>query len=89
MDTIFLGNDDQKNLVGSKFSKFCSLCRLGLHSHHTIWLQRQCPVRGIYCELLKHSTVRRLLMSQYTYFDCNNTTSASFTIRKGLFDEDE
>ena len=28
MDTIFLGNDDQKNLVGSKLSKFCSLCRI-------------------------------------------------------------
>ena len=29
MDTIFLGNDDQKNLVGSKLTKFCSLCREG------------------------------------------------------------
>ena len=26
MDTIFLGNDDKKNLVGSKLTKFCSLC---------------------------------------------------------------
>ena len=26
MDTILLGNDDQKNLVGSKLTKFCSLC---------------------------------------------------------------
>ena len=27
---IFLGNDDQKNLVGSKLTKFCSLCRQGM-----------------------------------------------------------
>ena len=25
-DTIFVGNDDQKNLVSSKLTKFCSLC---------------------------------------------------------------
>ena len=30
MDTIFLGNDDQKNLVGSKLTKFCSLCKTGI-----------------------------------------------------------
>ena len=27
MNTIFLGNDDQKNLVGSKLTKFGSLCK--------------------------------------------------------------
>ena len=30
MNTIFLGTDDQKNLVGSKLTKFCSLCRLSV-----------------------------------------------------------
>ena len=30
MDTIFLGNEDQKNLVGSKLTKFCSLCGKGM-----------------------------------------------------------
>ena len=34
MDTIFLGNDDQKNLVGSKLTKFCFLCSYEIY----IWL---------------------------------------------------
>ena len=42
MDTIFLGNDVQKNLVSSKLNKFCSLCR-------------RCQIWSHISSLIKHS----------------------------------
>ena len=51
MDTIFLGNDDQKNLVGSKLTKFWSLCTYPELTHSiaaVIWevTRKRCPMLG-------------------------------------------